>query len=784
MAVAGWVATMLASLTIFPIVQGSSWYLGLGFLTALVAATGVVVRRFTSAGAVVVAVQAAVWVLAVCAIFLPEAAVLGLLPGADAVSAARELYTQGVVTMQRSAPPVPDTAGVVFVTTTGLSLMGFAVDVIAVTLRRPAVAGLPLLATYCVPAAVLADGLEWTLFVFAGTGFLVLVGVDSIDRVQAWGRVLGAGPRADGTGSSTWSIGLDGARGIAAAGLAAAVVLPLLVPGLGQRTLAGSGGIGDGPGNGAVTVINPLLELRKDLANQSNQPLITYRTTMPNPQPLRIVVDDVFTGDTWQPGRGEYRRSQRAQDGPTAAPGLGEGVPVQQVTTSIVVGALGQRYLPVPYPWRSVQVTGDWYYDASTLNIIGNATAKDQRYVVSHYLVQPTPQQLEQAGRVPSSVSDDLAVPDAIAREIRPIAEREAGDGTPYQQAVALRNWLRGFTYSTEAPGDGATDSSGSAILDFLERRSGYCVHFASAMAVMARTLGIPARVAVGFLPGTTSGDGNWTVRVSDAHAWPELYFQGVGWMRFEPTPPVRTQGVGDVVGGGQAQETGPTPSLSEGVATPSVSSSAGPDRETEADTSAAGTLQEPSLWRRVLAAVPWPWYVVAALVLLAAASPLAAAGWVRRRRWARAPNRTARAEAALEELTERLGDLGVPVSPALTPRGLRQWLIGAEYVPASEAAPLDGLVGEVEAARYAPPGGNGPDPAELRADVREVADIVADQVPARRRRRARWFPTSGVAALAGAARSAEAAGGSAGHRVSEQVGEEVRKLVGPGRRR
>src|SRR3954462_13891693 len=172
MAVAGWIATMLASLTIFPIVQGQSWYLGLGFLAALVAATGIVVRRFTSSGAIVVAVQAVVWLLAVCAIFLPDAAVLGLLPGQDAVAAVRELFTQGLVVMNRAAPPVPDTPGVVFVTVVGLSLVGFAVDVIAVTLRRPAVAGLPLLATYCVPAAVLPDGLDWTLFLFAAAGFL------------------------------------------------------------------------------------------------------------------------------------------------------------------------------------------------------------------------------------------------------------------------------------------------------------------------------------------------------------------------------------------------------------------------------------------------------------------------------------------------------------------------------------------------------------------------------------------------------------------------------------
>src|SRR5206468_1758790 len=89
---------------------------------------------------------------------------------------------------------------------------------------------------------------------------------------------------------------------------------------------------------------------------------------------------------------------------------------------------------------------------------------------------------------------------------------------------------------------------------------------------------------------------------------------------------------------------------------------------------------------------------------------------------------------------------------------GLRQWLVGAEYVPTTEAAPLERLVAEVEAARYAPPGGQGGDPARLRADVREVAELVADQLPARRRRLARLFPASGVAAVT---RAAAVAGGS-----------------------
>jgi transglutaminase-like putative cysteine protease len=782
-AVAAWLATMLASLTIFPLVQGQSWYLGLGLLAALVAVAGLVVRRFTSSAGVVVAVQIAVWVIAVSAVFLPGAAYLGLLPGPEAVAAGRTLLSQGLTLMHRAAPPVPDTPGVVFVTTTGLALVALTVDVIAVTLRRPAVAGLPLLATYCVPAAVLTDGLDWTLFLFAAGGFLVLVGVDSVDRVQAWGRMLGGAGRG-GPASSAWGTGLDGARGIAAASLAAAVLVPVFVPGIGERALTGSGS-GPGPGRGSVTVINPFLDLRKDLADQSDEPIITYRTNVRDPQPMRIVVDDVFTGDTWEPSRGDYLRSQRVQDGLQFAPGLSSTTPTEQVTTTVTVLGLGQHYLPLPYPWRKVEVAGGWYYDASTLNVVGDGvTAKDLRYTVEHYLVQPTPQELQLASQPSSQVTDDLNLP-TIDPRIRQIARQRAGSGTPYEQATRLRNWLRTFAYSTQAPGYGRSDGGTDAVLQFLDRRSGYCVHFASAMAVMARTLGIPARVAVGFLPGLDNGDGTWTVRVKDAHAWPELYFEGVGWIRFEPTPPLRTGGVGDVVGGGRTDAPDTTVTPSATAPTPSASRDLRADRESQADRSAAGTSAQPSLWRRVLTAIPWPWLAAMGVALLLTASPAAVAALYRRRRWRRSTTRMARAEAALDELSERLTDLGVQVSPALTPRGLRQWLVGAEFVPTTRAAPLDRLVAELESARYAPPGGIGPDAAQLRADVRQVAHVVADQVPARRRRLARLVPATGVAIVTGAAaRTAEAAGGGAGRRGADQVDEEVRKPVGPGRRR
>lgn len=110
------------------------------------------------------------------------------------------------------------------------------------------------------------------------------------------------------------------------------------------------------------------------------------------------------------------------------------------------------------------------------------------------------------------------------------------GAANDYERAVKLQDYFAsngGFTYDTSVN----SGTGSAAISRFLKDKQGFCVHFSFAMAAMARTLGIPARVAVGFTPGTEQSDGSVSVGLRDAHAWPELYFQGVGWTRFEPTP-------------------------------------------------------------------------------------------------------------------------------------------------------------------------------------------------------------------------------------------------------
>jgi hypothetical protein len=284
-------------------------------------------------------------------------------------------------------------------------------------------------------------------------------------------------------------------------------------------------------------------------------------------------------------------------------------------------------------------------------------------------------------------------------------------------------------------------------------------------MAVMARSLGIPARVGVGYLPGTRMADGHWEIKGRDAHAWPELYFQNLGWIRFEPTPSTRT---------GEAPAWSvpltaavPTPTSSAASAAPAVPDTAA----NRALTDPAGTAApEESLVSRVLGAVPWRVLGVLALMLLLLAVPLGsshALRWVRRRR-ARTP--VAQIEAAWDELRERLGDLGVGWASSWTPRALQRRLISDHVLAGSDRAALGRLVEDLERVRYAPPGSPGRPATEVFADVDLLVRAVtgSPMVGVRSRRRARWFPASGAKAMAGALRSADAAAGEAGRRASQ----------------
>lgn len=197
-------------------------------------------------------------------------------------------------------------------------------------------------------------------------------------------------------------------------------------------------------------------------------------------------------------------------------------------------------------------------YEPNGLPLLGgleapNALGAGESYQVLILVSEATEADLAAAGvDYPRAVTDLYLGTDGITDRVADLARDITEDAdNPYEQAKALASYFKGsdFEYSTEGlvvPRDGDLVD---AFLFGEDARSGYCQMFASAMVLMARSVGLPARVAVGFAPGEAVGDDLWLVREANAHAWAEIYFPGHGWQIFEATKSINprfTRGSGD----------------------------------------------------------------------------------------------------------------------------------------------------------------------------------------------------------------------------------------------
>jgi transglutaminase-like putative cysteine protease len=250
---------------------------------------------------------------------------------------------------------------------------------------------------------------------------------------------------------------------------------------------------------------------------------------------------DQFDGNAWSVGGGQ-RLAPFVP--PVQIPGLTDAdIPQSQVTTQVkVVGDFGFTQVPAPYPAVNMTGIANPTYDKRTLMVAAgdsnSHSRRGQTYTVNSAAVAPSANQLD---TVPPATSASLEnyreppqnFPADVAETARKIT---AAAPTQFGKALALQNYfLSNFTYNTTIPeGDG-----NNAIETFLKNKVGFCQQFAGTMAAMARSLGIPAVVAVGFTPGAQQSDGSYLVTTHDAHSWPMLYFTGIGWVRFEPTPTI-----------------------------------------------------------------------------------------------------------------------------------------------------------------------------------------------------------------------------------------------------
>jgi transglutaminase-like putative cysteine protease len=142
--------------------------------------------------------------------------------------------------------------------------------------------------------------------------------------------------------------------------------------------------------------------------------------------------------------------------------------------------------------------------------------------------------------------------PDTIPADVAATAQRVTqGSTSMYDAAVMLENYLRNFKYSLTNP---APPAGEDAISFFLQQQQGFCTHFATAMAIMGRALGMPTRVALGFSSGHFDDKSHtYVVKGTEAHVWPQVYFAQYGWVNFEPTSSFNkfTRATSPSIGGG-----------------------------------------------------------------------------------------------------------------------------------------------------------------------------------------------------------------------------------------
>ena len=286
-------------------------------------------------------------------------------------------------------------------------------------------------------------------------------------------------------------------------------------------------------------VISPLVDIRSQLVNQPDVEVFTVES--PTRDYWRITSLDVFDGRIWR-SRGTFEHASGSLE-----TDLPRGTNFTSVTQTFNIKALGGIWLPAAYePAEIVAGPPDvgFEYERQSGTLIVNRDLADSdglTYSVISAVPERTKAAIEAAGTsVPEDIRDrytELPV-DFSPRVTRLAMDVTATASTPYEKALALQNFFRDdsrFGYDLDV----SNGHSSERLEAFLfEARVGYSEQFAGAYAAMARAIGLPARVAVGFTTGEFDPSINaYRVTGKHAHAWPEVWLDGIGWLRFEPTP-------------------------------------------------------------------------------------------------------------------------------------------------------------------------------------------------------------------------------------------------------
>ncbi|WP_181905769.1 transglutaminaseTgpA domain-containing protein [Microbacterium bovistercoris] len=660
-------ATAIAAWPYTTAVQPGTWTTVVVVVIVATALTGILVRRLLSgrhAAArawTTLLAQLVVVSLALTAMLVREAAWLGIVPTPTALRLAGAHLGRAFGEVLNGVAPIDATVGMAVLLGVAFGLLAIILDQL-VALRCVIATALVVAVVGAVPMVIIGGGVNVVWFVLLALLVLVLFryGARHDDRA----------PRRT-SGSVATAVG------------ATAVVIALVVaPGMPVSATL--------PGTGPSVRVDASLRLGDDLRRPESVPVMSVVTNALNPPYLRMATLSRFDGEVWRPDR---PAAQSIADG-FGTPDWASSVKTEERSTSIRVTGMSSSRLPLPYAAEEVSDIGNGWRAMP-----GNRTASSETrnadgadYTVTSTSVLPTLEQIRAANAGGADVDETAdGLPPVIAETARDITANATND---YDRLITLQNWFRSqFSYSLETPVDQGFDGTGAeAVAAFLEVRSGYCIHFAGAFALMARSMDMPVRIVVGYLPGRPTDDRRdertvYQVDSDQLHSWPEVHFEGIGWVPFEPTA---TLGVptefsaassgGDDLPEAERPTTAPT----------AAPSSAAPEelRDPDAQNGGTGGL-------RTADPAPFLWTMFGLLVALLLPALIRLAVQFTRLRRAAAGD----ALAAWRELQATMVDLRMPVSDADTARTRGAWIVAEST---ADAADVTALVRAVERAAYA----------------------------------------------------------------------------------
>ncbi|MFW2513546.1 transglutaminaseTgpA domain-containing protein [Demequina sp. SO4-13] len=712
-----WIATPLVAVATFLGIYGlgvmieiGAWLTDVALVLAVAVVASALTRLASRSRALPTLIAAIASVVAMVPLFaVTEDGEARLLPTPDALRDLGAAIRGGVDYAAQTVAPAPPDPSFTALIAAGVLALFLVADHLAVSWRAAATAGLLLLVPW-MPAVIFQHRVSATALICA---------------IAAWLATLALTRRPSGVEGRP---GLGGAVTATTAALAGVLlVAPTALGGLGWGMIPRI----DAPsGLDTSTRLNLALDLRTSLTANSTSPVLVYETTGDRPDSFRLYTLTDFDGVQWAREATETP-VQPAAGRPLWTAPIDDWDGRERSRIEMQVLDLTETNLPLPPTPRSVEIEGDWFYDAERDEVVGEGvTARDVRYSM---VTDTQFHQEEELEAAQAQIDEGAAPEDPRYLDISPAIDsgrvqtlaREvtAGTSSRYEQALALQGYLRNaseFTYDTSVDPTG-----GDAISTFLDDREGYCVQFATTMVMMARSLGIPARMAVGFLSGSATDQGTWVVQGGDAHAWPEVWFPGEGWVRFEPTPAIQS-GMPPAYADPYANGSSTPQDLTPGMIPDAV-----PGEPVAPDGSPAGpgmpapteTAEEPF--------PVWAWAGIGAVLVIA----VAAAIWWWSRRGAVRVSRLHGTEAEWESLRRRLPP-SVRWSAALTPHE------AAEHVVETMRSAGPGLTGHATESmtrlahavadhRYAP-AGSASEVQHLRTWADAVlTEATADSQPA-----------------------------------------------------